>query len=351
MDTFVLTGSTGAFGKFLALELLKHSEIKLILLVRGSSNEEAKARAENVIGMGNYHVYAADLAKDYFGLDKEAFEALAKEASYILHSAASTRFNLPLSESRLHNVENTKKIINFAKSCPNLKRFGYVSTAFVSGKRAGTILEDEFEHSAGFSNSYQESKYEAETLIRKEVGSLPVVVFRPPFIVSPSDIDANDKKAGKDFLTVLIQLIASGKLTYVPGTSESRMDLVTAEDAARAICTLMLKERLEHLSYHITNADRAVTISELKSEIEAKFNKKISMEYCGDVDNLKQKIVDDPILQAIYERGGSFLYEPAYSKIFDNKNMLSELGMKELGISPSQILRDHFAKNTWNISE
>jgi thioester reductase-like protein len=353
--TVILTGSTGAFGRFLAFEFSKYQDIKLILLVRALSQKEAETRMEGVIDTksGAVEVLPANLEKKYLGLSKREYASLCKQTTHILHSAASTRFNLSLEESRLHNVEITKKVMDLANDSPNLIRFGFLSTALVAGKRTGMIKEDEFEHNEGFTNAYQQTKYEAEMLVRKNRKRLPVAIFRPPLIYTPSPSSQREKiKDLTSFLYVLILLVSQGRLPVVPGTKKSTLDIVDAKEAAAVVVALMVKDRLSHLTYHITNGAENATVDALHSMIEKRVEKKIPIEYCGDMKSFEERIQEishlAPEIEAAYRRTASFLSEPAYPKTFDNSNTLSELGINRIGTDPSEIISRAVDDVLWN---
>ena len=336
----LLTGSTGNFGRFLAMELLKDPNIHLALPVRGSSHEDAQQRVAEIVNLApeRVKVYKSDLTKKDFDLSAQDYTELTATITHILHSAASTRFNLPLEEARLHNVIVTKAVLEFAKKCSNLIRFGYLSSALVAGRRIGEIKEDELEHDKGFNNNYQQSKYEAETLVRSEASKLPVVIFRPPFIIP----DFSNYRSQKNFLSVLISLIAKGYLPIVPGTPKSTMDIVNSSDASRIIVTIFLKDSLSYLTYHITNGAKALQIKVLHDMVEQQVGRPIPIEYCGDVesfsDKLKQVLAEKPELKDVYLRAETFLLEPAFPKIFDNHHTLSEIGQQSLGEDPAVTL-------------
>src|SRR5436305_1979730 len=72
-----------------------------------------------------------------------------------------------------------------------------MSTAYVCGKRPGTIFESDLEHEAGFRNDYEHCKFEAERLVRAALapkaspsafsGILAgLTVYRPATIVGDS---------------------------------------------------------------------------------------------------------------------------------------------------------------------
>lgn len=351
MKTVLLTGGTGSLGTYLVHELISRDDVRLILLVRGASDEAARSRiAEKTELPDTVETYAADLSRSDLGLASDVRAKLAGRVTHILHSAASTRFNSALEEARENNVETTKRMLAFAQACPDLERFGYLSTALVAGKRIGLIKEDEFEHDAGFNNTYQQSKYEAEKLVRES--GLPVVIFRPPLVYSPEDVDARGKLTS--FLTVLVRLVVSGRIPYVPGTKESAMDIVSVSETARVVCELFMKDDLSYTTYHVTNGDRNLTVDQFHKMMEEEKGAPIPLEYCGVGDAgmqaVREKASHDPQMQATYERAESFLSEPGYPKVFDNEHTLSELGLEKLGEEPAALLRDAVHKAIWNSS-
>ena len=354
MKTVLLTGGTGTFGRFLVRDLLSQDGVRLILLVRGGSDAEARARVEKHGAIPPHtEVFAADLLQPRLGLSEERYRDLTGRITHILHSAASTRFNSPLEEARRNNVETTKQILAFAKDCGKLVRFGYLSTAFVAGKRIGLIKEDELKHNAGFNNTYQQSKYEAETLVR--TSGLPIVIFRPPFVRSVTE--AGQLGNSTDFLSRLITLVVAGHIPFVPGTKDSAMDIVNGSDAAGVICQLFLKDNLVHTTYHITNGTGSLTVGTFHRLMEDEKGESIPIEYLGDGDEgmrrVREKAKQNPMLEEVYKRAESFLSEPGYPKIFDNTHTLAELGIQHLGEEPTKILRSivHNTIALWNSSK
>src|SRR5205823_6206999 len=104
----------------------------------------------------------------------------------IIHSAASVSFSLPLDESRAINVEGTRSILDLAELAQRrggLRRLSYVSTAYVAGDRRGVFGEDDLDLGQGFRNPYEQSKFEAEKLVRSRMDWVPTQVFRPSIVV------------------------------------------------------------------------------------------------------------------------------------------------------------------------
>jgi nucleoside-diphosphate-sugar epimerase len=69
-------------------------------------------------------------------------------------------------------------------SSSKLTRFFYVSTAYICGTTTGTIPEDGMPARNGFRNIYEETKHEAERLVR--ASGLPFTIFRPSILLGNS---------------------------------------------------------------------------------------------------------------------------------------------------------------------
>lgn len=341
MNTVVLTGVTGVFGKFLVDELFK-KPLKIVLLVRANSQKEAEKRVRNLLSKvpNKLSVFRCDLTKEDLGLSESEYLDLIKDTTHILHAAASTRFTLPLEEARRNNVDTTKVLLSFAKKCSNLKRFGFIGTAFVAGKRTGIILEDEFKYSKGFLNTYEESKYEAEMLVRRKVGKLPITIFRPSLIITPFQRSSHNPVSA---LTLGLFLARRGFLPILPGDENNKLDIIEGAIAAQAIVEIFLKEKLSHLTYHITSGENSPSIRELISLAEDRYRKKIPIRFCGDIEKFKEEVRNityfRPDLAAIYKKTESFLPELAFPKIFDNHNLQEELGTQIFSIKPIKGLK------------
>lgn len=344
MNTVVLTGGTGIFGKFLIDDLLKNN-LKIVLLIRAETQKQAEDRAKNILKAysdfaDRLKILKSDLVQDDLGLSQKDYLELTKSTTHIIHAAASTRFTLPLNEARRNNVETTKRLLSFAGDCKNLKRFGFISTAFVAGKRSGVILEEEFEHRAGFLNTYEESKCEAEMLVRSKIKLLPIVIFRPSLIITPFQKTINSPISA---LTFGLFLARKGFLPVLPGNENNKLDIIEGAVAAQAIVEILLKKKVLYLTYHITTAGNSPQIKDLISLIEGQSGKKLSIRFCGSIEEFTAEVKKTtrfrPDLVAIYKKTQSFLPELAFPKIFDNRNLLEELEAESFSTKPLKELK------------
>lgn len=340
----LLTGGTGVFGKFLIEDLLKN-DTRIVLLIRAKSQNQAEDRAKKLLKvypdfLHKIRVLKCDLTEDNLGLANKDYFDLVKNTTYVLHAAASTRFTLPLNEARRNNVETTRKLLNFSKKCNKLKRFGFISSAFVAGKRSGIILEDEFSHKYGFLNSYEESKYEAEMLVRTEVDNFPISIFRPSLIITPFDKSHNSPV---NALTLGLFLARKGFLPILPGNKNDKLDIIKGPVASKAIIQIFFKKKVSYLVYHVTSFNNSPQIKDLISLVEVQSGKKLPVRFCGSIENftkdLKRITHFRPDLSAIYKKTQSFLPELAYPKLYDNHHLMKELAITSFSSRPVKSLQ------------
>ena len=84
-------------------------------------------------------------------------------------------------------VRGTTQILAFTEHCqrnnPDFAHLDYVSTAFVAGRRMGVSPENALLNGAGFRNTYEQSKFEAEGLVRSRQADLPIIIYRPSIVL------------------------------------------------------------------------------------------------------------------------------------------------------------------------
>jgi long-chain acyl-CoA synthetase len=217
-------------------------------LVRAASQDEAESRlrvtlaslgpdaesaAERVVPV------AGDLTRDGLAIDPTLREELAEAVTDVIHSAASVSFSLPLSKARAVNVEGTRRVVELAMLAASrgtgLRRFAHVSTAFVAGTHHGSFGEADFARGQGFNNTYEGSKWEAERLVRRHEGFLPVQVFRPSIVVG-------DRRSGWtasfNVIYTPLRAYARGALPAVPARRSAPVDAVPVDYVAESILAL-----------------------------------------------------------------------------------------------------------------
>ena len=234
-----VTGYPGFIGKRLVRRLAEQargSEARLVLLVQPKSARAARADldAQGIAA----EVVEGDVEQMHLGLSGAEFKALAREVTDVWHLAARSYLAASRDALRRVNVEGTRNVLDLAAAARRLRRLNHFSTAYVSGDRVGVILEDELAVGQRFHNPYEETKFQAELLVRRAQADLPATIYRPSIVVGDSRTGEIDRFEGPYALAIF--LVAS-PLTVplpLPGDAVAPLNVVPVDfvvDAALAI--------------------------------------------------------------------------------------------------------------------
>jgi len=238
-EHILVTGATGFLGTRLVHELLiTYPDAQLSLLIRDKPNQSGRQRADAFIppaDRSRVHVYSGDVAHANCGLDAAALSRLTAETTRVIHSAATVRFDHTLDEARAINVEGTRRILDFAAAAPNLRSLAYVGTAYVAGERQGLIREQELAVGQTYRNTYEQTKAEAEAMVRSRLASLPGVILRPSIIVGDSQTGAT---SSFKMMYWPLKIYARRLWRTVPGYPDAVLDIVPVDFVASAVSRL-----------------------------------------------------------------------------------------------------------------
>ncbi len=270
-DGVLLTGVTGFVGTELLVRYLESTDRRVYALVRGTDDREVTARVKRTLLslFGADHPYAervitvrGDIARPGLGLRANGDE-LAERVSEIVHGAASVSFELGLKASRAVNVEGTRRMLKFAQLCQRrggLRRFSYISTAYVAGEHFGRFSEDELEVGQSFRNAYEQSKFEAECLVARARLQIPITVLRPSIVVGEC---ASGWTASFNVLYWPLRAFARGAYAALPARRNAPVDVVPVDYVADAIFLLAQAREAEGATFHLTAGAQASTVGEL----------------------------------------------------------------------------------------
>jgi nucleoside-diphosphate-sugar epimerase len=213
-------------------------------------------------------VLPGDITEPDLGLG-DRYGAVADRTTMAVHLAAVYDLSIPRDVGWRINVEGTRHVLDLLEQCPNLRRFGYVSTAYVSGRRTGTLYEDELVHDAGFKNFYEETKYHAEVLVQDRMDTLPTMIFRPAIVVGDSETGETDKFDGPYFVLHALQQLPRYTLMTRIGSGTEPVNLVPVDFAIAAMTHLLSDDDGLGTVFHLTDPQPLTTqaILELFSDL------------------------------------------------------------------------------------
>jgi thioester reductase-like protein len=280
-DGVLLTGVTGFVGMELLVRYLELTDRRVYVLVRGASDREAKARVRRTLLslLGGDHPYAGrvvavrgDIARPGLGILRGGDE-LAEQVSEIVHCAASVSFELGLKDLRAVNVEGTRRMLKFAQLCNRrggLRRFSYISTAYVAGEHVGHFSEDELDVGQSFRNAYEQSKFEAERLVAHASSRIPVTVLRPSIVVGEC---GSGWTTSFNVLYWPLRAFAQGAYAALPARRGAPVDVVPVDYVADAIFLLAQAREAEGATFHLTAGANVSSVGELVELAAAYFRR------------------------------------------------------------------------------
>lgn len=246
-ETIFLTGFPGFIAGRL-VERLATKKTQFFLLVQPQFLEKAaqdveKIAADTQVPLENFALIEGDITKENLGISEEDLQTVLAETTDVFHLAAIYDLGIAKEPAFKVNVEGTRNVNETVKKMPQLKRYNYISTCYVAGKRTGEILESELFHNAGFRNYYEETKYFAETEVEKMKGEFPVTIFRPSVVVGDSRTGETAKYDGIYYVIFYYKKFPSLlRLTNV-GNKDVRLNLVPVDFVVEGLAALSKDER------------------------------------------------------------------------------------------------------------
>jgi len=246
-ETIFLTGFPGLIAGRLVRRLAREGA-HFILLVQPSLVENAQAdiariTEETGTSDSNFLIVEGDITKPQLGLSPFEQDQVRSQATWLFHLAAAYDLAIAREVAQLVNVQGTRNVNDFAKSIRNLRRYHYVSTCYVAGRRRGLIMEDELEHAAGFRNYYEESKHLAEREVEALKSELPVTIHRPSVVCGDSRSGETTKYDGIYYLIHYLRKWPRGLTRINIGNRDVCLNLVPIDFVIEAIAALAHDDR------------------------------------------------------------------------------------------------------------
>uniref|UniRef100_A0A0D3BXG8 Fatty acyl-CoA reductase n=1 Tax=Brassica oleracea var. oleracea TaxID=109376 RepID=A0A0D3BXG8_BRAOL len=337
--SYFVTGATGFLGKVLVEKLLRESpEIgKIFILMKSKDQESAIKRLYDELFSrfciaqiissdlfkllkqmhgSSYEAFmksklipvTGDIGEENLGMDSETADQISEEIDVIINTAGRTTFDDRTHGSRYDaalsvNSLGPDRLLSFGEECKKLKLLLHVSTAFVTGKREGTVLETplyigknitselkienevklaseaarkfhgsekskklkelgfERAQSYGWEKAYTFTKAMGESLLHSNRGDLPVVIIRPSVIESPYKEPFPGWLQGIRMTAPLILGNGKDQIPDLFGDYQSSCDVIPVDMVANAIIAVMAKHGCGNVPevkvYNVTSTSHA----------------------------------------------------------------------------------------------
>ena len=343
-----VTGASGLLGSDLVRRwTASGTSHRIAVLVRDRARWTAIARR---LGLSHEDVVAleGDVTREGLGLTRAARTWIASQATAMVHLAADTTFSRPLDQARLVNRDGTAHLLALAADCRHVARIAYVSTAFVAGRRTGLVPESAdgaATEQIGWVNAYEQSKAEAEALVRTS---------RQDFVILRSSTIACDDTSGvvtqRNAVHQALRLFHDGLAAMIPGVPASVLDVVPTDYVADAIARLALRGDLDGATVHLCAGAGAMPLGELLDECHARWatdaswrRRRIAPPSQGDLETweLFAQAVEEtghPRLRRVTRALAHFLPQLALPKRFDTARADALLG------AGAPVVRDYWGR-------
>jgi long-chain acyl-CoA synthetase len=214
-------------------------------------------------------VFSGDVTFPNLGLSAEDDASLASSVTRIIHSAATVRFDHTFEEASEINVEGTRRVLDFAARATRLQSLTYVGTAYVAGERTGLIREDELDAGQSFRNTYEQTKCQAEALVRSRQATLPITIVRPSIIVGDSRTGVT---TSFKMMYWPLKIYARRLWRTVPGSPDAILDIVPVDYVSAATARLaFLPEAIGQTIHLCAGPQSSATIHQISTRASEYF--------------------------------------------------------------------------------
>jgi thioester reductase-like protein len=271
-----VTGATGYLGSYVVAELLRATSAPLYLLIRAKNAAIAQAKLWRALQLHfDDEAFAAlaprlipvlgNLHAERLGIADDDHRRILDDVDSIIHVAAAVN---RISEAAClnSNLRGTLAVLMLARDLgPGLRRFSFVSTVAVAGKRSGAdVTEDEaIDWEREDDDPYGRSKKFAEHMARTLIPAAKLTIFRPAMVIGDSRHDATTQ------FHMLKALCTLARLPVVPFRGDLRFDIVNADWVGRAIVAVHMRPRPRHDTYHLSSGERAPTLTQILGALAA----------------------------------------------------------------------------------
>lgn len=257
-EQIFLTGFPGFIAGRLVARLLADGA-RFLLLVQPEMLPQARISAARISAAAGVdeanalRLLPGDITRPDLGLSAADLDLARGETTLLFHLAAVYDLAVERELALRVNVEGTRRVNEFARTLARLKRYHYVSTCYVAGRRTGLILESELRHQAGFRNFYEETKYLAEVEVDDLKKELPITIHRPAVVCGDSRTGETAKYDGIYYLIQYMRLWPQILSHLNIGNQEVHLNIVPVDFVVEAMAALAQSSEALGATVHLAD--------------------------------------------------------------------------------------------------
>ncbi len=188
-----------------------------------------------------------------FGLAGADYMTLARSVDVIHHCGAITYPDVDRETAQRVNVNGTVEVVEIAEVATHLERLVLWSSASVSQPQHGLATEQELIKPSRFRSVIDETRFQAERIVRAEMDHIPTTILRPSIVVGDSQTGEIDRFEGP-YLLVLLMLNSPIDLRVpLPGRGDIPLNLVPIDYVVKAGLAITDNPRAAGHTFHLVD--------------------------------------------------------------------------------------------------
>ncbi|MBN1863550.1 MAG: SDR family oxidoreductase [Victivallales bacterium] len=340
----LITGITGLVGSAFACEALRRDKkLHFVAIVRGKDNISARNRVADGLESQCTFDCTPELAKPFMDridvIEGDiadpvhlAMSPQLQGIESIFHCAADVNLGMDGNGHTFNvNYNGTKALLKIASEL-KLESFHYVSTAYVAGRSAGRIKEEE-SAATEWNNPYERSKFESERMVRNS--GVPFSIYRPSIIVGRRSDGKIRKPLAFYFILEFLGVIKERQCAKRHLDPKEVIDIplrmqaypsetvffVPVDYITETVTSLFFRP-CENKTYHLTGKHPVST-----KAIEKAVAKALKVKNVRIVENCEDPTMDEKLLQRFL---GEFIPYFGSRAFFDVSNVEKVFGKESL---------------------
>ncbi len=196
-------------------------------------------------------VLVGDVGAIDLGLSGREYRDLAAKVTRVHHMAHVSYVGVEREVAYDGNVRGAVEMVELGLVADRLRCIVHHSTAHVSGNRKGRVYEEELEQGQDFHSVVQETRFEAERVLRRAMDRVPIAVVRPTMVVADSVTGEIERMDGANLLVLLV--LGFPETVPLPALGSGSLDVVPLDFVVDAAYAIGRDPRSPGRTHHLTS--------------------------------------------------------------------------------------------------